>query len=285
MKRTFIIGIIICFVGSFFSCSMTFEKRRYRPGYHVDMVKVNHRANEANGKHSASLVNKSNLKPVIIESEINSSKPNLLSINQASKRDSNHKINSKQGSNPKFIPKKKFDLSSFFQSKKILKTNSTHGASKLGIILGWTLGGTAIILAIAALIVMFKFGIYGIIIGVSLMIVAAILGILAFVLGFKQYKEPSETKPVSKGFINGSFIFSIIVLILSIISFVFSFFIYPFGLVSMIISITTMVAAVIAFSLGFRALKDDKSIKTKLIIIFGFIALLIAALALILLFI
>ncbi len=185
------------------------------------------------------------------------------------------------------IKRKKYEDHHNFLRKPIPKNLA---GKKTRIAIGWGLGGTAIVAGTAG-ILMSVFGSLTLLAaGLGVLAFAFILGVLAFIFGFKKSKEEKaedadKYKPVSQGFINTGFIISIVAMGLALVGFVLGFFIYPFGLIGWIISIVAVLASILSFSLGFRALKDDRGIKTKLIIIFGFIALLIAALGLMMLFI
>src|SRR5688500_10176869 len=48
MKKQISHFFILCLLFSFFSCSMSIEKRRYRPGYHIDVIAKKN--NEHRGK-------------------------------------------------------------------------------------------------------------------------------------------------------------------------------------------------------------------------------------------
>jgi len=73
MRKNISIVILLGFVGLLTSCSVTFEKRRYRPGYHVEVRKNNQREYQTSLSSPNRIVDKNNLEPVTIK--FNEEKP------------------------------------------------------------------------------------------------------------------------------------------------------------------------------------------------------------------
>jgi hypothetical protein len=271
------------------SCSMTFEKRRYRPGYHVEVVKKRNPSSIID-KNDVVDLNSNDVRPLPIQTVEESV---LLTTTIVPFR-----INTKQKHNEKKVEKKlnigrtttgfgkwKSISNSKHPIRPLLKSNTTNGSNPIGKILGWTFGGLSIGFCIAGVICFIAVGGFaGIGLGAILMIVSALLVILALVFGLIKWKEPDATKPLKPGFVKGSFIFSIITLAVALIGFVFGFIVFPFGVVALSLASVAIPASIIAIGLGFAALKKDSSLKTKLIIIFAFVALILAVLAMILAF-
>lgn len=292
LNRSFIFSSWVLLVCILFtsSCSLTFEKRRYRPGYHVDMVK-SHSDRSMNDNDKVLHTNKQGIKAQLLPTgniapELKVIEPVISNDTEYTNSD-NSLVVSNRCKKSNGVQRKKH-LHAVKGGKKLYhinKTKSLEGRKAAA----WVLGGLSLLVAIiGAALSTIGYGIGLAILGICLGI-AALFAIIALLVRFigptkQQEENPPPYVPVNSQFINGSFIFSIITLAIALLGFVFGFLIYPFGIVAFSIGIVAGVAAILSFSLGFRALKDDKSFKTKLIIIFGFIALILAALAILLVF-
>lgn len=283
--------LLIGFCLSISSCSLTFEKRRYRPGYHVDMVKT-HSMGPSNGNDKITEVNRKDNNTQILSSEYPATEFKVIDpelINEHTDNGSkiilekSNKVNRSNG----ILHRINFNKAD--HGKKIFHVNKTKGLREKKIA-AWVLGGLSMsVFAVGVGMSFISWGGIGLIIFGICLAIAVLFALIALIVRYAGAKkleneEPPPYVPISSNFVNGSFIFSIITLSLALLSFIFSFLIYPFGLVAFSLGIVSIVAAITTFSLGFRALKDDKSLKTKLIIIFGFIALILAVLAILLVF-
>lgn len=269
------------------SCSMSFEKRRYRPGYHVDVIIKKNREIISND-HRVEELQVENILPIkrkliVIDDSVKQI-PQIPLVNVADKKRNlqNITINNHKDLRIKLQlhqPTKKLS--------KILHVKKTHGLRGKKIA-AWIIGGLAAGLALGS-IPFYAIGSFAWIFGLIMLGIALILTIVALCVRFIGAKglvdEPFVPTPVSSGFINAGFILGIIAVSLALLAFIFSFLVYPFGIVSMSLGVVAGILAFVTMGLGFRALKDDKGIKVKLTIIFAFIALLLFAVALILLFV
>lgn len=278
--------VIVSMVFCFSSCSITFEKRRYRQGYHVEIVKNHHRSSVIHKKDSV-LVKKNEITPVALYEEMNAiihapvyfstKKNNLLEKNKEAKI-----MKPKSPSIPIYwdnLKPKKFFKKAFY------KPDDVKVRSKLGLIFGLIFGGISLILLIVGLIALSGGGWGGLSIAVFAFMGCIIALIIALVLGLIKWKAPEDYTPVSPKHIQAGFVMSIISAGLGLLSLIFSFLIYPFGWIAIGVASAALLLGIISFSFGFRSLPTDKSLKTKLTIILGFLALLFLILAMIFLFV
>jgi hypothetical protein len=272
------------------SCSISFEKRRYRPGYHVEVVK-NHQKNNAETRPQKQVV--VDVTPVKhetlrIHAPIEGPNRDSLKTLNGNKTPKVNTANRKQFSTAQFGDKALKKSSRDYHKYKHIKSLKETKVIKNRKTKAWIIGAIAILLAIIAILSGIFAGNVGIFIAAlfgGFAVVLAVVALLIRYVGLKKEKANNGVhQPVKPGFINGSFITSIIVLSVSLIGFVLSCLIYPFGLIGWGISIGMLVASLVAMILGFIALKDDKGLKTILSVVFAIVALIIAVIGIALIF-
>ncbi len=293
MKTTKVIVCIatmFAFIASLCSCSISFEKRRYRPGYHVDVVQRQHRSKTNRINTESVKINDMALEKIstpfnLSTAEYEQAEENPVIIkNKKIEPNRTELVKTKpiQEYKPTFIHAHK-------TSKKINKASETKKSKSLRDrkTAAWILGGISVLLAIlvAILFSVYGLGFYGIMLIVYgvLGLAAILLAIIALIVRFAgiRKEEGYVHKPVGRGFTNAGFYISIITVCLAVFAFIFSL-LFPGGFFSVILCLISAIMACLSFGMGFKSLKDDKSIKTKLTIIFGFIALLLAIISIIL---
>jgi hypothetical protein len=280
-------GLLIIF--NLWSCSMTFEKRHYRPGYHINYVKKHQRNHpiENNPNLVRETRNHHTLPSAIIENGISPTKSDsvFVKINTEPTKESTTFIS-------KTIKKQRDGtIHQYKRSKKNLELKAIKTLKKRKKT-AWILGGLGIgfaVLGIFGLVFLGYVGLGGIAGG--FLGIALVFAIIALIVRFKKGKdEPVEElkekpyPPVSSGFKNFSFIFSIVIASMALIGLTFGFFIYPFGFIGFAISIFCTTAAIVLIGMGIRAILGENSMKVKLILIFSSVALILAILGMILFF-
>jgi hypothetical protein len=296
MKKNLIFLLLITCIASFFSCSVNIEKRRYRPGYHTNIVQKNHRdpfhASSNNRSYNQVVSKENKILPITPSNEI--ILPDIQKEPLPVKQDAFEKKRSNQLRTNIRPAEKKIS-----KNDHIKRSNTIHDLKKAQgkkgkIIAAWILGALGIIFGLCS-IAGFFVGYIGAILGGGLLGLGALFGIIALIVRFTKPKEEREKikkerleknpyKPVDAGFVNTSFILAIVTASVALVGFILSFFVYPIGIIGWILCLLAALASVLVVILGFRAKKDDKGIKPKLTIALGFLAFVLAIVGMILLF-
>jgi hypothetical protein len=300
-SSAFVKLLLIVFCIGLQACSFHMEKRRYRPGYHLETIaKVSKRNNgpSVSVKEPLLKVEKEELKFKQISSISRmEGKDSLLRFkkNNTSKTISTQR--KKQGTvnlsnsqihfpGSKSIHKFSNNKLSMGKNPKEVKSDS----KKRRRVWGWTLGATSFALfigSILALVLMsasyagniFMFGI--------ILLFAMIFATIALIVRFKKYNtlpETNEDPEIKSKHTKASFILSIISAAAALIGFVLSFIFYPVGLVGFSLAIPALITSIISFIMGLVHLKGDKSVRNILGIILAALAILLAIAALVVFF-
>jgi hypothetical protein len=272
------------------SCSLHIEKRRYRKGYHIDIVgnpsktkvqiietpqAIQHHFPEENSEVDSFQYAKRDLIP--IPSQIHSKKTFIPG--QFAKPAENKS------------PYRKFG---FKRNPKQVNHAKTINSVKTRRTIAWILGGIAIFLALAYLILGFIFmGPYGAFVYmVGLIIAALFLAIVALIVryvGVKKDVEREKTEPpkkLGKGFFNAGFYMAIASVALGLAGFLSGFLLSSLSfLLPIIFGTFGLITAITAFCFGIVGLKDDPTPKSKVTIIVALIGLVLSILAIVFLFI
>jgi hypothetical protein len=297
MKKSLIFLLLITCLVSFFSCSINIEKRRYRPGYHTNIVQKNYRTPfhaSSNNKSSGQVITKEKsilpIEPYKETTFPDSDQQEPIPVKQDGLK--------KKWNDPKTnirTTEKKISKKDDIKRNKTIHDLKKAQSRKGKIIAAWILGALGIIFGLCS-IAGFFVGYIGAILGGGLLGLGALFGIIALIVRFTKSKKESEEikkekleknpyKPVDAGFVNASFIFAIVTASVALVGFILSFFVYPIGTIGWIFCLVAALASVLVVIFGFRAKRDDKGIKPKLTIALGFLAFILAIVGMILLFV
>jgi cation transport ATPase len=296
MKLSTLYVLLLLFCLGQFSCSISIEKRRYRPGYYVNTV---HSIPQKNTRQVDRVKNDSmdhnvqvhSLPPVIVSQE-----------NEKTRREEHQTI--KKTINDRSLVKRSVKIPnlrippSHFPDKKDRIPHAVNEMSKRKIT-AWILGGISMLFALGSL-ASFAIPIASVYFFMGLMGIAVILAVLAIVYGVTKSKQQKEKEKkekeeknipetINQKYFTGMFIFAVIILVISIIAMILGASYINFWLSSAIYTPTmvlfgiSMTGGVVAIGLGFGGLKKENKWRTKLTIIFGFLTLIFATLALLLL--
>lgn len=256
--------VTILLVLLMYSCSVTFEKRRYRPGYHVDIVHKNKQKQDL--RTSETKLDLIEQQALLIKTK------NKLDINrnytpiQYKKTTSvNTSLNKKKQTFKDDLQVKKYQ---FKKLKGISSTKSVFIKNSIA----WALWILAIMLMIGYLVLVLVLGFQNLLSYLFLFLPAIgnLLSIIGtFVKFIAEKKQPDYNYSAKR--INQTFYYNLGALIFSIIGCVFS-------LLSSLISVWGFVFNIISIGLGvvgmaaaFQNLKDEHGVKTILSIIFSFL--------------
>ncbi len=280
------------------SCSIQVEKRRYRPGYYVQVSPNVNKTKHHEVKHNPDneWMEKTKQKSeqptdIATKEELKDSTPATRTVLKTYTEDIEWEDISidlhekeERSISPEQENKSATQVGQGASPKETLGDNKRRRR-----VWAWITGGVAFALLIGS-ILMFSLigGWYGvnIILGAIIIGLALIMAIIALLLRYSGYRylpdiNPHEG-PVRKG--KAGFALSIISLSLALIAFVFSFLANPMGGIGFGIAVATIFLSIISFSLGFSGLRSGKSVKVILAIVMGFIALLLASLAIMIVF-
>ncbi len=272
MNRLILGAFLLILVVGLSSCSVSFEKRKYRPGYHMDIV--HHR-----------MKNRTIQKLNTTGNELPSENVVILKGSQCipahDSVDPSDPVITSSSSEPKTRYQ---DRASFLNEHKVETDPPPAECDVIVMINGYQI--QALIVEISETEVKYrKCGEpEGPIYYLSLDNVLNILLKNGDTFAPKPNKPIKEHKPVTKKYISAGFIISIIALSLALIGFMLSFFILPLYTIGFIICIFAALFSATSIIMGFRALRDEKSIKVKLILILGFCALLFSIVGMIIAF-
>ncbi len=273
--------LLFIVIFSSFSCSMSFEKRRYRPGYHVNVIQ-NHRQTKSAQQTTDRINNQK------------STSSDLKIVSTVTDQPSDLKMNMEVESSKTidFIPTRTKNIQgsqSFHKKHDLAKWKVDHALQTKGFSIkkrrigAWILWGIALLLVLLSIIsaitnIAFAPYYYYAWTALWLLPIIAILsgiaGLLVRVVGEK--KEPDyEFQPK---LVEAAFIVSVSFLSISILALVFSFF-STFIILCFYLIMASFGGGGVAMGLGIYMFKDDKSVKTKLAIAFGVICLILAILA------
>ncbi len=291
---TFYLLLVLFCIGQF-SCSISIEKRRYRPGYYVNTVKPHHLNTQHVYTPQVDSVNQrvhvDRLEPNLVLQE---NKKRGMEDHQETKQTIDHRSPVKQTVKPPTVQFRKWDLPD--KNKKIPQAMGEMSKRK---ITAWILGGISMLIALCSL-ASFAIPYAPLLFFGAIMGIAGIFAILAIIFGVTKSKAQKEKEKkereeknipitVNQKYFTGSFIFSAIVVLLAIITMVLGMSYISFQLSAalyvptMVLFGITMTGGVVAAVLGFGGLSKENKWRTKLTIIFGFLALILATIGFLLL--
>jgi len=289
-----VVLILVSILAMLTACSVSFEKRRYNPGYHVETIHSSHRRQQLHStkndhlktKHLPELYvqvavenNSDTIQPFIEKDILPAVKTNVKADRKKEKPASISPFD--------FILK---HIVKHEQMKPGLKATKEGNIMK---ILAWVFGGlamAAIVVMIVLLIALSGWAKLGalficLIVAFVLAIVAMVLALAAIPSGKTNSEitqSESEVEKPDRGK-NASLILGIFSIVLAIAALTLT--LVGLWIIGLIIACIVIALSIAAFTVGFVRLKKDKSIKNILGIIFGLVAFVMAVLAIILPFV